>query len=61
MAEYIASLSPPVQSFLAAGFCVTALISLTCTGVLAVLVLDKISNRFVKQFASNELKTSLRL
>jgi hypothetical protein len=49
MAEYVASLNPAVQSFLAAGFCATALICLTYTGVLAALVLDKIGDRLAKQ------------
>jgi hypothetical protein len=48
MAGYIASLNPAVQSFLAAGFCATALVCLTCTGILAALILDKISDRLAK-------------
>jgi len=48
VAQYIASLNPAVQSFLAAGFCATALVCLTSAGILATFVLDKISNSLVK-------------
>jgi hypothetical protein len=48
VAEYIASLNPAVQSFLAAGFCAAALVCLTSAGILATFVLDKISNSLVK-------------
>jgi hypothetical protein len=44
MAEYIANLDPAVQSFLAAGFCATALVCLTYAGILAAHILDKISD-----------------
>jgi hypothetical protein len=43
MAGYIASLDPAVQSLLAGGFCATALVRLTYTGILAALILDKIA------------------
>jgi hypothetical protein len=46
MAEYIASLNPAVQSFLAAGFCAVALVCLTYAGILAAHILDKISDSF---------------
>jgi hypothetical protein len=48
VAQYIASLNPAIQSFLAAGFCAAALVCLTSAGILATLVLDKISNSFAK-------------
>ena len=48
MAGYIASLDPAVQSLLAGGFCATALVCLTYTGILAALILDKISDRLAK-------------
>ena len=46
--EYVAGLNPAVQSFLAAGFCATALVCLTSAGIVATFVLDKISNSLVK-------------
>ncbi len=49
MAEYIASLNPAVQSFLAAGFCATALVCLTYAGILTALILDKISDRLAQR------------
>jgi hypothetical protein len=48
LAQYIVSMNPAVQSFLAAGFCAAVLVCLTSAGILATLVLDKISNSLAK-------------
>jgi len=57
MTEYIASLNPAVQSFVAAGFCAAALLCLTYTGVLTARILDKISDRFVKRITLERART----
>jgi hypothetical protein len=43
-AAYVTGLDPAVQSFLAAAFCATALVCLTSAGILAVHILDRLSD-----------------